>query len=453
MRPSSKNLVMNGIVQSFTNQKSLDEAQSTSFANTWKAFNGEAITLGDLFIDETAFAILSGLKCSFGAFNCHFKDGHRGNGLVWIKDGSLWAVEMLDEGSLPLHKISVDGKEEIIESDEKASGVLSALICVENGGGGGTSENAVTINTAQTITGSKTFKQPIKVNEIDNENGNAMLRYKETEGKNVVGGSNYPLTLMGSGDRPSYSKDGSDFEGNPLALKSDVDSNWDLLMANLGVGRWRNATFRAWSWESNNIIYDNLAKYYSDCSYLFSGLSWVNQNGNDRNGKDIHFNNPTNFFPKEYTEYVNAFASMQSTGSIYMPTLCGNLAFGFTSSLFSKVLIEEGCTCEINVAGDALFNDMPNLTEIGAFDMSLTENEQSFFIQNSPNVKSIHCKHFKSSFNISYSTAFEESDLIEIISNLDTVTTTQILTMGATNIAKLTDDEKKVATDKGWTLA
>ena len=90
--------------------------------------------------------------------------------------------------------------------------------------GGGTSKNAVTIDTAQTITGSKTFKQPIKVNEIDNENGNAMLRYKETEGKNVAGGINYPLTLMGSEDRPHYSKDGSDFEGEEMALMDDVTS-------------------------------------------------------------------------------------------------------------------------------------------------------------------------------------------------------------------------------------
>lgn len=29
----------------------------------------------------------------------------------------------------------------------------------------------------------------------------------------------------------------------------------------------------------------------------------------------------------------------------------------------------------------------------------------------------------------------------------------QKLTLGTANLAKLTDDEKKVATDKGWTLA
>jgi hypothetical protein len=32
-------------------------------------------------------------------------------------------------------------------------------------------------------------------------------------------------------------------------------------------------------------------------------------------------------------------------------------------------------------------------------------------------------------------------------------TTTKTLTIGSTNLAKLTDAEKKIATDKGWTLA
>ena len=232
-----------------------------------------------------------------------------------------------------------------------------------------------------------------------------------------------------------------------------AESNWSLLMANLGIGRWRNATFRTYSWLSTNTIYDNLAKYYSNCSYMFSGLSWVDQTGGNRNGYDIHFNNPTNFFRKEFTYYTNAFASMQSTGAIYLPTLYGDLAFGFSSSLFNKVLIEEGCTCRITVEGNSLFNNMPNLTEIGAFDMSLVKDNLAFFIQSSPKVKSIHCTHWKTSFNISHSTAFEESDLVEIISNLDAVTTAQTLTMGTTNLAKLTDDEKKVATDKGWVLA
>ena len=55
----------------------------------------------------------------------------------------------------------------------------------------------------------------------------------------------------------------------------------------------------------------------------------------------------------------------------------------------------------------------------------------------------------KVSFNISSSTAFTKEALVEILNNLATVTTTQTLTMGATNLAKLTDEDKAIATNKG----
>ena len=40
-----------------------------------------------------------------------------------------------------------------------------------------------------------------------------------------------------------------------------------------------------------------------------------------------------------------------------------------------------------------------------------------------------------------------------VINGLQTVTETQTLTLGSTNIEKLTEEEKQVAIDKGWTLA
>lgn len=70
--------------------------------------------------------------------------------------------------------------------------------------------------------GTETHKGIIKTNEIDNLNGNAIVRYKDTEGKTVIGTSEKPTVLMGSTDRPYYSKDGSNFTGEELALKSDV---------------------------------------------------------------------------------------------------------------------------------------------------------------------------------------------------------------------------------------
>lgn len=57
-------------------------------------------------------------------------------------------------------------------------------------------------------------------------------------------------------------------------------------------------------------------------------------------------------------------------------------------------------------------------------------------------------------FNVSYCPLTHDS-LMSIINALKTFTdgTTKTVTLGATNIAKLTDAEKAVATQKGWTLA
>ena len=54
---------------------------------------------------------------------------------------------------------------------------------------------------------------------------------------------------------------------------------------------------------------------------------------------------------------------------------------------------------------------------------------------------------------LSSSTKLTHDSLMNVINNLATVTSSTTLTLGSTNLAKLTDEEKKIATDKGWTLA
>ena len=61
--------------------------------------------------------------------------------------------------------------------------------------------------------------------------------------------------------------------------------------------------------------------------------------------------------------------------------------------------------------------------------------------------------NFKTTFDISNSRNLTHDSLMVLINGLQTVTTAQTLKLGTTNLAKLTDDEKKVATDKGWTLS
>ena len=99
-----------------------------------------------------------------------------------------------------------------------------------------------------------------------------------------------------------------------------------------------------------------------------------------------------------------------------------------------------------------MFYYCTRLTTIPQLDVSNVTDMSSMF-SNCTSLKSILMTGMKVSFSISSSTQFEESDLVTILNNLATVTSTKTLTMGSTNLAKLTDEEKAIATNKGWTLA
>lgn len=92
------------------------------------------------------------------------------------------------------------------------------------------------------------------------------------------------------------------------------------------------------------------------------------------------------------------------------------------------------------------------LTSIPQFDTSNVVSMSNMF-SNCSELKEIHMTGMKVSFDIHYSTLFTREALLEILNNLASVTSTQTLTMGSTNLAKLTDEDKAIATNKGWQLA
>lgn len=100
---------------------------------------------------------------------------------------------------------------------------------------------------------------------------------------------------------------------------------------------------------------------------------------------------------------------------------------------------------------NSIFSMCQKLTTIPNLDVSNVTSFNSSFSQCS-SLKSILMHGMKVSFDISTSTRFEKSDLVTILNNLAVVTTTQTLKMGTNNLAKLTDEEKAIATNKGWTL-
>ena len=89
-----------------------------------------------------------------------------------------------------------------------------------------------------------------------------------------------------------------------------------------------------------------------------------------------------------------------------------------------------------------------NLQTVPAYDCTNVTNMNNTFASCS-SLKSILMTNIGVSLNISSSTLFERSDLLTILNNLKTVTSTKVLTMGATNLAKLTDEDKLIATNKG----
>lgn len=84
-----------------------------------------------------------------------------------------------------------------------------------------------------------------------------------------------------------------------------------------------------------------------------------------------------------------------------------------------------------------------------------SESQNYYLFHGNTVLKAIHIKNINYNFKISVSTQFTREALIEIIGNLvdRTGTTAKTLTMGATNMAKLTAEDIAVATDKNWTVA
>ena len=100
----------------------------------------------------------------------------------------------------------------------------------------------------------------------------------------------------------------------------------------------------------------------------------------------------------------------------------------------------------------SMFNGCQSLTTVPQFDTSNVTNMSNMFNYCSK-LEAIHMININADIVISYSKKFTREALLEIIGNLKAQTSgSKTLTMGATNLAKLTEADKKIATDKGWVL-
>ena len=125
-----------------------------------------------------------------------------------------------------------------------------------------------------------------------------------------------------------------------------------------------------------------------------------------------------------------------------------NGMFSNCSRLTSVPLFD---TSKVTYMND-MFYYCSRLTSVPSFDTSKVTNMNDMF-SGCSSLETIHMLNIGASLDIHYSTKFTREALLEIIGNLKTVTSTKTLKMGSTNLAKLTDEDKTVATNKGWTLA
>lgn len=104
-------------------------------------------------------------------------------------------------------------------------------------------------------------------------------------------------------------------------------------------------------------------------------------------------------------------------------------------------------------SGNNMFSACLALEEVPAYDFSKLTSATNMFSACSK-LKKIHFTGMTVAFDISASTLFEREDLVEVLTNLgEAKNGSQTLTMGETNLAKLTADDIAIATAKGWTLA
>ena len=100
----------------------------------------------------------------------------------------------------------------------------------------------------------------------------------------------------------------------------------------------------------------------------------------------------------------------------------------------------DGCSCK-------------KIKEIPNFDMTNVTNADYIF-SSCYSLEKIHMININTNLGIYSSTNFTREALLEIIGNLKAQTSgTKTLEMGSKNLAKLTDEDKAIATNKGWTLA
>ena len=407
MKPSSKNEVMNGIVNAYIAQKVMDKANNTHYADTWKILNGADDEIDASLKFDLSEVEWSNVKTHLKANNIAFtlclisyKDGHSQNSFVWYDNEHICATEMNEIGSVVFHVVDNANKEILKPTDETSSSVLKMLLALENGGsnGGG---------------GETTTKQVFK-GGVDILDKPLDVKSKATFGADVnMNGNLIVNSATNIKDKSLTSADA----GKVLTVNEDGSLSWQVK----GVGGGMKAFFDAGG----------------KCAYS-TAKSFVGV---------IPFGATS-----DVTDMTKMFSDCPNLTSVPLldtrKVTNMNSTFSGCSNLTSVPLFDTSKVTSMY----ATFSGCSNLTSVPSFDTSEVTS-MGFTFSGCSSLETIHMLNIGADLDIASSTKFTREALLEIIGNLKIVTTTKRLTMGATNLAKLTEEDKAIATNKGWTLA
>ena len=213
-------------------------------------------------------------------------------------------------------------------------------------------------------------------------------------------------------------------------------------------------------------IANNEQKVYEAGKKVEHDAFWdMYQNNGNRTDYSLAFANinanwtDKSYKPKYPLKVTNASQMFQSCGVVDTKiecdfSKCTNFFWTFRNSQIKRIGVVDFSSCD-NMNGTFTFlNNCTDIDEIICY-------ENLAFCQFSYSFKLVNVKFSgviaKNGLDVGHSTALSHDSLMSIINCLkdysaDTSGTSWVVTLGATNLNKLTNAEKAIATEKGWTL-
>lgn len=187
---------------------------------------------------------------------------------------------------------------------------------------------------------------------------------------------------------------------------------------------------------------------YGFCSYIWNDVTF-------RPKYDIRPDgNATSLL--RYSQITDLVSILGEQGVVLDLSKATVIEYGFNNCTTRRLGVID---CTSATSARSLFNAAGNLEEIELF--RVTEKlEYNGTFNNAAKLENLTVDGVigQNGFDIHWSTELTHDSLMSIINALqdktsDTSGTSWVCTLGATNLTKLTDEEKLVATRKGWSLA